>query len=87
MILEIYTFIIIGFVIVSWLLAFNVISTSHPAVKKLVGLLGRLTDPVMRPVQRYIPTIGGIDLSPIIIIFAIMFLQGMIIRLFAGAAF
>lgn len=78
--LEIYSFIIIATVIVSWLIAFNVISMENPTARKLVLLLGRLTDPVLRPVQRYIPSIGGIDITPIIVIFAIMFLQRMVVQ-------
>ena len=79
-ILEIYSFIIIGSVIVSWLIAFNVISMANPTARKIVSFLGRLTDPVLRPVQRYIPSIGGIDITPIVVIFAIIFLQRMIVQ-------
>jgi len=84
MAIEIYTFIIIASVIVSWLIAFNVISMDHPATKKLVYALARATDPVMRPVQRIIPPIGGIDITPIIVIFGLMILQGFIAQLFFG---
>jgi len=80
--IEIYTFIIIASVIVSWLLAFNVLSADHPATRNLLSLLGRATDPVMRPVQKYIPSIGGIDISPIIVIFGLMILQGFIANIF-----
>jgi YggT family protein len=78
--LDIYIFIIIATVIVSWLIAFNVISMGNPTARRLVDLLGKMTDPVMRSVQRYIPSIGGIDISPIIIIFAIMFLQRLVVQ-------
>lgn len=78
--LEIYSFIIIAAIIVSWLVAFNVISMAHPAARRLVDVLGRLTNPVLRPIQRYIPSIGGIDISPIIAIFAIMFLQKLVVQ-------
>ena len=82
MVFEIYIFIIIASVIVSWLIAFNVISPSHPATGNLQRFLGKATDPVMKPVQRYIPSIGGIDISPIIVIFGLMILQGFIASLF-----
>lgn len=82
--LEIYTFIIIAAVIISWLIAFNVMSPSHPLTQKIMVFLAKLTDPVMRPVQRIIPSIGGIDLSPIIVIFAIMLLQRIIFQLFVA---
>lgn len=80
--LEIYSFIIIASVIVSWLLAFNVLSTQNPHTRNLLSLLGRLTDPVMRPVQKYIPPIGGIDITPIVIIFGIMILQRVVATIF-----
>lgn len=81
-ILQVYTFIIIAQVIISWLVAFGVLNLSNPQAQKLVDLLTRLTDPVMKPVQRYVPSIGGIDISPIIVIFAIMLLQQLIGRIF-----
>jgi YggT family protein len=87
MAIEIYIFIIIISVIVSWLIAFNVISQDHPATRNLLKFLGRATDPVMRPAQRYIPSIGGIDISPIIVIFGLMILQSIIVRLFMGGMF
>lgn len=80
--IEIYTFIIIASVIVSWLIAFNVLSTSNPSTQNLLRLLGRLTDPVMKPVQKYVPSIGGIDISPIIVIFGLMILQNIVARVF-----
>lgn len=80
--LEIYSFIIIAAIIVSWLIAFNVISTAHPATRQILNILGRLTNPVLRFIQRYVPSIGGIDLSPMIVIFGIMFLQHMVVRVF-----
>ena len=83
--LEIYIFIIIAGVIVSWLVAFNVLSTAHPATGRLMDFLGRVTDPVMKPVQRFIPPIGGIDISPIIVIIGLIILQNMVVRLFMGA--
>lgn len=82
MVIELYIFIIIISVIVSWLLAFNVISARHPATQNLVTFLGKATDPVMRPIQRYIPPIGGIDLTPLVVIFSLMILQGFVARIF-----
>jgi YggT family protein len=82
MAIEIYTFIIIASIVVSWLIAFNVISMQHPAARNLVSFLGRATDPVMRPIQRFIPSIGGIDISPIIVIFGLTILQGFVLRIF-----
>ena len=84
--LEIYSFIIIGTIIISWLVAFNVLSMSHDATRKLVSVLARLTDPVLRPVQRVIPSVGGIDLSPIIVIIGIMILQRIVYQMFISSS-
>ncbi len=82
MAIDIYIFIIIASIVVSWLIAFNVLSMQHPATRNLVSFLGRATDPVMRPIQRYIPSIGGIDITPIIVIFGLTILQGFVLRVF-----
>jgi len=84
MAIEIYIFIIIASVIVSWLVAFNVLSSTHPATINLLRFLGKVTDPVLRSVQRYIPSIGGIDISPIIVIFGLMILQRIVMTVFMG---
>jgi len=80
--LNIYTFIIIVQVVLSWLIAFNVINTANPGANRLIEILGRLTDPVMQPLRKIIPPIGGIDITPIIVIFGIMILQRVIAIIF-----
>lgn len=82
--LEIYTFIIIIQVVMSWLIAFGVINTQSPQARRLIMALDKLTDPVMQPVRRYVPSIGGIDVSPIIVIFAIMLVKNLVARIFFG---
>ena len=80
--LTVYTWIIIGGVIISWLIAFEVINVRNPQAANLVRLIDRVTEPVYRPVRKYVPPIGGIDISPIVIIFGIYILQQLIARLF-----
>lgn len=77
-ILNLYTFVIIAQVVISWLVVFGVLNLANPQATNLVNLLGRLTDPVMRPVRRFIPPLGGIDITPIIVIFGIMLLQRLV---------
>jgi YggT family protein len=62
-------------VIVSWLAAFNVINEHNNVVRTLLRILYALTEPVFRPVRRVIPTVAGLDLSPIMVLLAIWFLQ------------
>ncbi len=74
-ILEIYKWIVIAAVIVSWLTAFNVINVHNNFVRTLLRILVSLTEPVFRPIRRIVPAMGGLDLSPIIVFVIIWFLQ------------
>lgn len=71
--LDLYVYVIIASVAVSWLLVFEVINIRNPQAANLVRLLDRVTEPVYRPLRRYIPPIGGIDITPIIVLFAIFY--------------
>ncbi len=74
-VLDIYKWIVIASVIVSWLTAFNVINSQNNFVRSLLHILYVLTEPVFRPIRKIIPPIGGLDLSPIIVFLIIWFLQ------------
>jgi YggT family protein len=74
-VLEIYKWILIVAVIVSWLTAFNVINVHNNFVRSLLGVLSALTEPVLAPVRRMLPAMGGLDLSPIVVFVLIWFLQ------------
>ena len=74
-VLDIYKWIVIASVIVSWLTAFNVINSHNNFVRSLLHMLYALTEPVFRPIRKIIPAIGGLDLSPIIVFLIIWFLQ------------
>lgn len=80
--LGIYIWIIIASAVTSWLIAFEVINVRSSQAANLVRLLDRLTDPVYKPLRKYIPPIGGIDITPIIVIFGIYLLQGLLAELF-----
>lgn len=72
--LAIYGWAIIISAILSWLIAFNVINTSNQFVYQVVDILYRITEPALRVIRRFIPDLGGIDISPIILYLAIQFL-------------
>ena len=74
-ILEIYKWIVILAVIVSWLTAFNVINVHNNFVRTVLRVLMAVTEPVFRQVRRVIPPVGGLDLSPIVVFVIIWFLQ------------
>ena len=74
-VLEIYKWILIVAVIVSWLTAFNVINVHNNFVRSLLRVLLALTEPVLAPIRRMLPSMGGLDLSPIVVFVLIWFLQ------------
>ena len=74
-VLEIYKWIVIAAVIVSWLTAFNVINVHNNFVRSLLRVLLALTEPVLAPIRRMLPSMGGLDLSPIVVFVLIWFLQ------------
>ncbi len=78
MALELYKWIVISTIIVSWLVAFDVMNTKNPWVYKFCALLNKITDPALKQVRRVIPPFGGMDLSPIVIIFGISILQNIL---------
>lgn len=76
--IQIYIFVIILHIAVSWLIIFKVIDIENPQARNLVALLERATDPVMKPVQKYIPPIGGIDLTPVVVIIGLQILNSIV---------
>ena len=82
MVLQLLVWIIIAQVIISWLVAFNVINTQSNFVRTVLTTLDRLTDPLYRPIRKILPDFGGIDFSPIVLILAIQIIR----RLVGGLA-
>jgi YggT family protein len=78
-ILDIYFYIILAMVIMSWLIGFNVINGSNPYVRQISYALHRLTEPLLGPIRRVLPDLGGIDISPIVLLLALQFLRYLIV--------
>ncbi len=76
--LNLYTWLIIASAILSWLVAFNVVNTRNDVVRSIYGFLYAVTEPVLRPIRRILPNLGGIDVSPIILLLGIVFLERVI---------
>ena len=74
-ILEIIKWIFIVMIVMSWLISFNVINTRNELVANIWRVLNQVTEPILRPIRRIIPPVGGLDLSPIIVFLVILFLQ------------
>ncbi len=73
--LRILGWIIIGQVILSWLIAFNVLNTSSQGLRAFLAALDRITEPLYRPVRRMLPDFGGIDFSPLVVLILIQILR------------
>ena len=76
--LNLYIWIVIASAILSWLIAFNVVNTRNQFVAQVAEFLYRITEPVLAPVRRMLPSFGGLDISPIVVILIIMFIQRVI---------
>ncbi|MGQ0528064.1 MAG: YggT family protein [Alphaproteobacteria bacterium] len=76
--INIYIFIIILEVALTWLIAFDVVNPSSPQAQNLIALLRKATDPVFRPLRRYIPPIGGIDITPLVVILVLAVIKDLI---------
>ncbi|SDF90517.1 YggT family protein [Limimonas halophila] len=73
--LQLYVWAIIISAIMSWLIAFDVINTRNQFVYMVVDFLWRITEPALRPIRQFLPNLGGIDISPIVLILGIFLLQ------------
>jgi YggT family protein len=75
MALDLYWWIIIASAIFSWLYAFNVVNSRNQFVGTIGNMLFRLTEPALRPIRRFMPDLGGIDISPIILLLILFFIR------------
>lgn len=81
LLIEIYLWIIIASVILSWLVVFNVVNTQNQIVHIISDTLHRATEPVLGPIRRFLPNLGGIDISPLIIIILLIALRAQLLAL------
>ncbi|CEG10138.1 YGGT family protein [Afipia felis] len=77
-VLDLYVWLLIASAVLSWLIAFNVVNTRNQFVASVAEFLYKITEPVLRPIRNMMPNFGGLDISPIIVILIIMFLQRVI---------
>ena len=84
-VIELYKFVLIVAVIMSWLVAFNVINTNNQVIASIGRALYNLTEPVYRPIRRFLPDFGGVDLSPIVVVIILFFLEQIIRSVLAPA--
>jgi YggT family protein len=81
-IITIYIWLLIASAVLSWLIAFNVVNTRNPIVNSVGEFLYRITEPLLRPIRNMLPNLGGIDVSPVILIIGLLFLRQLIFWLY-----
>ncbi len=83
-VVSLYIWVLFLAVISSWLINFNVINTSNRVVYMIVDVLYKLTEPALRPIRRLLPNMGGLDLSPIVLILLLYFIRDLLFDLAGG---
>ena len=74
-VIDIYFYILIINIVLSWLIAFNIVNMQNKIVVTILYATNRLTDPLLNPVRHILPNLGGIDISPIILVLCLLFVQ------------
>ena len=74
-ILKLYSYVVITNVVISWLIAFNILNTHNRFVYSILELTHRLTDPFLNRIRRFLPNLGSLDISPIILLLLIWFIE------------
>ncbi len=81
-VIELYMWAVIIGVVLSWLVAFNVVNTTNRFVVMVGDFIYRLTEPLLEPIRRMLPNLGGLDLSPMVLILGLIFVRGVIANLY-----
>ena len=81
-ILKLYSYVVIANVVISWLIAFNILNTQNRFVFSVLDFTYKLTDPALNKIRRFVPTFGSVDISPVILILILMFLRNLVFEIF-----
>lgn len=79
LVIDLYIWVVIASAILSWLIAFNVVNTSNRFVFTIADMLYRITEPALRPIRNILPNLGGIDISPVILILLLLFIRDVVL--------
>ncbi|MEC7048648.1 MAG: YggT family protein [Pseudomonadota bacterium] len=85
-IVNLYIWTMLAYIVITWLIAFRIINPWQPIVRMAMDFLGRIHEPLMGRVRRFLPNLGGIDLSPIILLLAVQFLRNLVTGFLARLA-
>jgi YggT family protein len=80
LVLDLYIWLLIASAVLSWLVAFNVVNSRNQFVAMVGDFLYRITEPVLRPIRNMLPSLGGIDVSPVVLILIIILIKDVIVR-------
>jgi YggT family protein len=86
-VIGLYIWILIINAVISWLVAFNVLNTSNRFIYSLLDISYKLTDPPLNFIRRYLPNLGSIDISPIVLILGLMFVRNLVFEMLAPSLF
>ena len=86
-IIELYIWVLIINAIISWLVAFNILNTGNRFIYSILDVSYRLTNPPLNFIRKYLPNLGSIDISPIVLILALMFVRNLVFETFAPSLF
>jgi YggT family protein len=78
-VIDLYIWIVIASAILSWLVAFNVVNMNNRIVLMIADMLYRFTEPALRPIRNILPNLGGIDISPVILILLLLFVRDVVL--------
>jgi YggT family protein len=78
-VLQLYIWLLIAAAVLSWLIAFNVVNMRNPVVAAIADFLYRITEPLLRPIRRRLPDLGGLDISPVVLILIIILIERIIV--------
>ena len=86
-VIDLYIFVIIAWIVMSWLIALNVVNTSNPFVGQVDRALDAMTAPVLRPIRRVIPVVAGFDFSALVLVILLGFIQRLVNNMLSGSIF
>ncbi len=80
-VINIYVWVLVASVVLSWLIAFGVVNTSNRFIYSIGDIIYRITEPALRPIRNILPNMGNVDLSPVVLILLLWFVESMLIRI------
>lgn len=81
---NLYIYTLLAYIVIGWLIAFKIVNPWQPAVRMINTVLARLHEPILMQIRRFLPDLGGIDISPIVVLFAVQFIRNLLIGMLVG---